>query len=174
MSWHRRSSDTGSRRQHSGAFVRLKVPTDAARLLKESGRDTSLPIFVIGAFSGTRKLGEGFGPSLDMARFRAAEDALRRIYLSRSIADAAATASGAPASTPDLPSLPSDTLADPSGPPYRPRPLGDEEVVAGSSGRSGWTARQTKASPFRTDEAPMWKRPARAGPRPQAAVRSRS
>jgi len=39
------------------------------------------PTFIIGAFSGSTKLGEGFGSSLRMAEWRASEDALRRGFL---------------------------------------------------------------------------------------------
>jgi large subunit ribosomal protein L44 len=40
------------------------------RLLKETGRFSQSPIFVVGIYSGTDKLGEGFGSSLKMAEFR--------------------------------------------------------------------------------------------------------
>ncbi|CAG8654071.1 13918_t:CDS:2, partial [Acaulospora colombiana] len=53
------------------------------RLLRESGRSTNSPIYVVGIFSGVDKLGEGFGSSLKMAEYRAAEDALHRLYLTR-------------------------------------------------------------------------------------------
>ncbi|KAG8760174.1 hypothetical protein FRC14_003930 [Serendipita sp. 396] len=54
-----------------------------SRLLRESGRGTNTPIYVVGIFSGVDKLGEGFGSSLKMAEYRAAEDALQRLYLTR-------------------------------------------------------------------------------------------
>ncbi|CAG7851731.1 SubName: Full=Related to MRPL3-Mitochondrial ribosomal protein, large subunit {ECO:0000313/EMBL:CCA74656.1} [Serendipita indica DSM 11827] len=54
-----------------------------SKLLRESGRGTNSPIYVVGIFSGVDKLGEGFGSSLKMAEFRAAEDALHRLYLTR-------------------------------------------------------------------------------------------
>jgi len=38
--------------------------------LYEAGRLTKEPVFVIGVFSGTEKLAEGFGSSLKMAEFR--------------------------------------------------------------------------------------------------------
>lgn len=41
-----------------------------SRLLKETGRFTNSPVFVVGVFSGADKLGEGFGSSLKMAEFR--------------------------------------------------------------------------------------------------------
>ncbi|KZP00646.1 hypothetical protein CALVIDRAFT_456187, partial [Calocera viscosa TUFC12733] len=53
------------------------------RLLSESGRFTATPVFVVGVYSGTVKLGESFGSSLKMAEFRACEDALWRLYLTQ-------------------------------------------------------------------------------------------
>lgn len=40
------------------------------RLLKETGRLSISPVFVVGIYSGGEKLGEGFGSSLKMAEFR--------------------------------------------------------------------------------------------------------
>jgi len=40
------------------------------RLLKETGRYSNSPIFVVGIFSGLDKLGEGFGSSLKMAEYQ--------------------------------------------------------------------------------------------------------
>jgi len=54
-----------------------------SRLLKETGRYSNSPVFVVGIFSGQDQIGEGFGSSLKMAEFRAAEDALARVYLTR-------------------------------------------------------------------------------------------
>ncbi|KXN86632.1 54S ribosomal protein L3, mitochondrial [Leucoagaricus sp. SymC.cos] len=71
-----------------------------SRLLKETGRFSNSPVYVVGIFSGADKLGEGHGSSLKMAEFRvrppllqlfplcshtlqAAEDALHRVYLTR-------------------------------------------------------------------------------------------
>ncbi|SCV67115.1 BQ2448_5761 [Microbotryum intermedium] len=51
------------------------------RLLKESGRLSNHATFVSGVYSGTTKLGEGFGSSIKMSEYRASEDALRRLYL---------------------------------------------------------------------------------------------
>jgi dsRNA-specific ribonuclease len=42
----------------------------ACRLLRESGRTSNSPIYVVGIFSGIDKLGEGFGSSLKMAEYR--------------------------------------------------------------------------------------------------------
>ncbi|GAA5949202.1 hypothetical protein JCM3765_003329 [Sporobolomyces pararoseus] len=57
------------------------LPPLTHKILKESGRLSAHPTFIIGAFSGNVKLGEGFGSSLRMAEWRASEDALRRSYL---------------------------------------------------------------------------------------------
>lgn len=53
-----------------------------SRLIAETGRLSINPIFVVGVWSGTEKLGEGTGSAIRMAEFRAAQDALRRFYLS--------------------------------------------------------------------------------------------
>ncbi|KAJ8095268.1 54S ribosomal protein L3 mitochondrial [Marasmius tenuissimus] len=58
-----------------------------SRLLKETGRYTNAPVFVVGIYSGEEQLGEGFGSSLKMAEYRAAEDALLRVYLTKTPAD---------------------------------------------------------------------------------------
>ncbi|KAG9312989.1 ribonuclease III domain-containing protein [Chiua virens] len=104
-----------------------------SRLLKETGRFSNSPIFVVGIYSGPDKLGEGFGSSLKMAEYRAAEDALHRLYLTRT--------------PPDLVQLPSSTF-DSQGnifksdhaADYTPGNLGEAEVLYASSGRSGITA----------------------------------
>ena len=57
--------------------------THVSRLLKETGRFTNSPVFVVGIYSGADEIGQGFGSSLKMAEFRAAEDALHRVYLTR-------------------------------------------------------------------------------------------
>ncbi|CAG8499325.1 1120_t:CDS:10 [Paraglomus brasilianum] len=52
-----------------------------SRLTAETGRLSKSPTFIVSVYSGTKKLGEGFGSSLDMAEFRAARDALKKHYL---------------------------------------------------------------------------------------------
>jgi dsRNA-specific ribonuclease len=52
-----------------------------ARLISETGRLSRTPVFIVGVFSGTDKLGEGAGASLDEARIRAAAATLRSWYL---------------------------------------------------------------------------------------------
>ncbi|ODV91877.1 hypothetical protein CANCADRAFT_30178 [Tortispora caseinolytica NRRL Y-17796] len=51
------------------------------RLLAESGRHTVAPSFVVGAYSGPDKIGEGYGTSKQEARSRAAVNALKAWYL---------------------------------------------------------------------------------------------
>lgn len=46
------------------------------RLLKETGRLSNSPVFVVGIYSGADKLGEGFGSSLRMAEYRVRTDYL--------------------------------------------------------------------------------------------------
>jgi dsRNA-specific ribonuclease len=52
-----------------------------ARLLSETGRMSRTPVFVVGIYSGTDKLGEGAGASLPEARIRASVAALKAWYL---------------------------------------------------------------------------------------------
>ncbi|KAH7929101.1 ribonuclease III [Leucogyrophana mollusca] len=105
-----------------------------SRLLKETGRYSNSPIFVVGIYSGADKLGEGFGSSLKMAEYRAAEDSLHRLYLTR---------------TPShLLQLPSSTFPPRQGNvyqtgvegPYSPGELGEAEIMYASGGRSNIVA----------------------------------
>ncbi|KAF8957471.1 hypothetical protein BDZ97DRAFT_1953043 [Flammula alnicola] len=95
-----------------------------SRLLKETGRFSNSPVFVVGIFSGADKLGEGFGASLRMAEFRAAEDALMRVYLTQ---------------TPqDMLQLPSSTFPSVQGDgEYVAPEIAPSELLYASSGRSG-------------------------------------
>ncbi|KAF4974370.1 hypothetical protein FZEAL_8702 [Fusarium zealandicum] len=52
-----------------------------ARLESETGRLSRTPVFVVGIYSGAEKLGEGSGPSLDVARWKASMNALKAWYL---------------------------------------------------------------------------------------------
>ncbi|KAI0091705.1 60S ribosomal protein L3 [Irpex rosettiformis] len=103
-----------------------------SRLLKETGRLSISPVFVVGIYSGADQLGEGFGSSLRMAEYRAAEDALLRLYLTRQ--------------PPHLVQLPTSTFPDALGsvfdahgpiPEYTPVEMTDTEVKFGSADRSG-------------------------------------
>lgn len=51
-----------------------------SKLLAESGRLSKAPVFIVGVFSGSQKMGEGFGASLKEAKARAATDALMKWY----------------------------------------------------------------------------------------------
>ncbi|KAF6838002.1 54S ribosomal protein L3 [Colletotrichum musicola] len=52
-----------------------------ARVESETGRLSRTPVFVVGIYSGSDKLGEGTGASLDFARLQAAMNALKAWYL---------------------------------------------------------------------------------------------
>ncbi|RDW79661.1 hypothetical protein BP6252_04299 [Coleophoma cylindrospora] len=52
-----------------------------ARMLSETGRRSRTPVYVVGIFSGSDKLGEGSGPNLVEARIRASVAALKSWYL---------------------------------------------------------------------------------------------
>lgn len=52
-----------------------------ARLESETGRRSRTPVYVVGIYSGKEKLGEGAGPSLDIARRKASMNALKAWYL---------------------------------------------------------------------------------------------
>ncbi|KAF8202490.1 ribonuclease III domain-containing protein [Pholiota molesta] len=101
-----------------------------SRLLKETGRFSNSPVFVVGIFSGADQLGEGFGASLRMAEYRAAEDALMRIYLTQRPEDTL--------------QLPSSTFPSVKGNIFTPGPEGKytapeivaSEILYASSGRS--------------------------------------
>ncbi|KAI8383990.1 ribonuclease III domain-containing protein [Blakeslea trispora] len=68
-------------KRHLSALLRqLNKQPAASRLVSETGRASSAPVFVVGVFSGEEKLGEGFGSSLKMAEFRACQDALISFY----------------------------------------------------------------------------------------------
>lgn len=111
------------------------------RLIAETGRLSISPIFVMGVWSGTTKLGEGYGSSLKMAEWRACEDALRRIYLSpleNPVKDINDAEKGQEVARLELPT---DTLVYPGTKLRHVRPLADEEVLFHSSGRSGVVAR---------------------------------
>ncbi|KAF9874793.1 60s ribosomal protein l3 [Colletotrichum karsti] len=52
-----------------------------ARLEVETGRRSRTPVYVVGIYSGSDKLGEGTGASLDVARLQASMNALKAWYL---------------------------------------------------------------------------------------------
>ncbi|EEB92229.1 hypothetical protein MPER_09293, partial [Moniliophthora perniciosa FA553] len=99
--------------------------------IQETGRYSNSPVFVVGIYSGEEQLGEGFGSSLKMAEYRAAEDALHRVYLTKT--------------PPHHIQLPSSTFPLGLGDVYRRAPEGEysapdlveSEIMYASSGKSG-------------------------------------
>lgn len=88
-----------------------------SRLLAETGRLSNSPVFGVGVYVGARKVGEGWGSSIKMSEFRAAEDALRRVMLTRagSSSGGRSTAKNEATSSTgllDLEEIPSATLDD--------------------------------------------------------------
>ncbi|CAK5273968.1 unnamed protein product [Mycena citricolor] len=106
-----------------------------SRLLKETGRFSNSPVFVVGIFSGEDQIGEGFGASLRMAEYRAAEDAVLRVYLTRTPAELVQL----PTST--FPAGLGDVFrVDAPDAEYTPPALAHAEVMYASGGRSGVAA----------------------------------
>ncbi|KAG0264612.1 hypothetical protein BG011_006458 [Mortierella polycephala] len=99
------------KRYMSSLMKRLDREHPVARLESETGRNSKAPVFIVGVYSGTEKMGEGFGYSLKMAEFRANKDALTKYYLEEHK---------------DF-SLPSD--AEVEGTVYRPTKVGDTQVI---------------------------------------------
>jgi large subunit ribosomal protein L44 len=56
------------------------LPKPESRLLKETGRATHFPTFVVGVYSGEKLLGEGCGTSLKRAEGEAIVDALHKHF----------------------------------------------------------------------------------------------
>ncbi|KAJ1876521.1 54S ribosomal protein L3 mitochondrial, partial [Kickxella alabastrina] len=59
---------------------RKNLEYPVARIMKETGRFTASPVFIVGVFCGVRMIGMGFGSSIKMAEHRAAKDALIKHY----------------------------------------------------------------------------------------------
>lgn len=68
-------------RELSRLCAREEFEYPVARILSETGRHSRTPVFVVGIFSGSEKLGEGAGASLTEARTRASIAALKAWYL---------------------------------------------------------------------------------------------
>ncbi|CEP11810.1 hypothetical protein [Parasitella parasitica] len=68
------------KRHLSMLLKQLNKEPAVSRLVSETGRLSSSPVFNVGVFSGENKLGEGFGSSLKMAEFRANQNALISYY----------------------------------------------------------------------------------------------
>ncbi|KAF9111756.1 hypothetical protein BGX27_004481 [Mortierella sp. AM989] len=99
------------KRYLSFLMKRLGRERPVGRLMSETGRTSKAPVFIVGVYSGTEKIGEGFGSSLKMAEFRANSDALRKYYMEELKEFA----------------LPSDT--DIEGAVYTPTKVGDTQII---------------------------------------------
>ncbi|KAF9179461.1 hypothetical protein BGZ51_004244 [Haplosporangium sp. Z 767] len=99
------------KRYMSFLMKRLGREPPVARLESETGRKSKAPVFIVGVYSGTEKMGEGFGYSLKMAEFRANKDALTKYYLEEHK---------------DF-SLPSDVEVE--GAVYTPLKVGDTQII---------------------------------------------
>ncbi|KAJ7623326.1 ribonuclease III domain-containing protein [Roridomyces roridus] len=108
-----------------------------SRLLKETGRFSNSPIFVVGIYSGNDQIGEGFGASLRMAEYRAAEDALLRVYLTRTPPEQLQL----PTST--FPLGVGDVFRDAPEGMYVPPSLEQAEIMYASGGNSGAVAQSS-------------------------------
>lgn len=57
------------------------MPAPEYRLLHETGRLSTAPVYVVGVYSGVEKVAEAHGPSMLVAQERAAVEALKRIFV---------------------------------------------------------------------------------------------
>ena len=78
---HKLFSFSQPTRHLSRLCAREGFDAPVARLLAETGRHSRTPVYIVGAYSGHERLGEGYGASLDEARIRAAVSALKAWYL---------------------------------------------------------------------------------------------
>ena len=58
-------------------------PLTLCRLLRETGRLSNSPIYVVGIYTGGDQLGEGFGSSLRMAEYRVSTGRDHRLQLNK-------------------------------------------------------------------------------------------
>ncbi|KAI9594207.1 ribonuclease III domain-containing protein [Syncephalis fuscata] len=72
---------TQPKRILSALMKRKGMEKPVSRLIRESGRASNAPVFVVGVYSGNRRLAEAYGSSIKMAEHRAAKDALLKYYL---------------------------------------------------------------------------------------------
>ncbi|KAI9333000.1 hypothetical protein BDR26DRAFT_868810 [Obelidium mucronatum] len=62
-------------------------PPAVSRMLKETGRLSTNPVFIVGVYSGIEKLGEGYGSSIKMAETRAFKNALELHFTKEVVTD---------------------------------------------------------------------------------------
>ncbi|KAK1782475.1 60S ribosomal protein L3 [Copromyces sp. CBS 386.78] len=101
-------------RELAALCARENFEPPVARLISETGRQSRTPVFVVGIYSGSDKLGEGAAASLDHARFKAAMNALKAWYLY---------------SPGENPRVPSDMLED-GAKPWTPAYIDMGEVIS--------------------------------------------
>ena len=113
-------------------------PAPQSRMIAETGRLSINPVFVVGVYSGAVKLGEGTGSSIRMAEYHAAEDALRRLYLSEKPDDSftlpSTTLDDAFSGQAPLPHSLKMAASRTMAPVHVPQPLGRSEVLHESRG----------------------------------------
>ncbi|PVZ96460.1 hypothetical protein BB558_007642 [Smittium angustum] len=68
------------KRRLLGITTRKNLQEPISRVLKETGMFTPVPYYVVGIFINDKKVGEGFGDSIESAESKAAKDALIRNY----------------------------------------------------------------------------------------------
>lgn len=135
------------------------LPTPTSRLIAETGRLSNAAVFGVGVYVGTRRVGEGWGSQIRMAEFRAAEDAMRRVMLANPVKAAQSRADEptglareeVPSATldhifggaveaakeqdvgaRDIWAVGEESASSLTPVQYRPRPLGESELVFGS------------------------------------------
>ncbi|WFD44525.1 54S ribosomal protein L3 mitochondrial [Malassezia psittaci] len=113
-------------------------PTPESRMIAETGRKSISPVFVVGVYSGAVKLGEGTGSAIRMAEYRAAEDALRRLYLAERADDSfdlpSATMDDTYTGKTPVPHTLQHAVSDTNVSEFAPQPLGRAEVLFESRG----------------------------------------
>ncbi|CAO1628961.1 unnamed protein product [Parajaminaea phylloscopi] len=76
---------TDPKRALSMYLKKHSLPPPLSRLIAETGRLSNSAVFGVAIYSATLRVGEGWGSNIAMAEYRAAEDALRRVMLARSL-----------------------------------------------------------------------------------------
>lgn len=72
---------TQPQRELSALCAREGLERPTTRLIAETGRRSNSPVYIMGVYSGTEKLGEGQGASLSEAEFTAQSNAMKSWYL---------------------------------------------------------------------------------------------
>ncbi|RKP07928.1 ribonuclease III domain-containing protein [Thamnocephalis sphaerospora] len=99
----------------SALMKRKNMERPVSRIIHETGRLSNAPVFQVGVYTGTKKIGEGYGSSIKMAEHRAAKDALLTYYMSE-VKDFMYPS--------DFEGLPEEETIT-----FVPQPLGDTQVI---------------------------------------------